>query len=80
MTYSGWRVVPLSVLPSGQRATVVSIEGGLGFRRKMIDMGIRPGKKITMVHGWGRGPRVVMVDDVKIMLGHGMLQRILVRL
>lgn len=78
MTVRGGSAVPLSTLSAGQSARVASIEGGVGFRRKMTDMGIIPGKRITMAQGWGRGPRVVAVDDTRVMLGHGMLQKILV--
>ncbi|MFW6181046.1 MAG: FeoA family protein [Spirochaetota bacterium] len=78
MTEPAGSAVPLSTLSSGQSARVVFIEGGVGFRRKMTDMGIIPGKSITMAQGWGRGPRVVVVEDTRVMLGHGMLHKILV--
>jgi ferrous iron transport protein A len=70
--------VPLDSLSSGESGQVVSVEGGLGFRRKMANMGIIPGKRITMAQGWGRGPHVVVVDDTRVMLGHGMLHKVLV--
>ena len=76
MTIPARQAVPLSALRSGQSAQVMSIEGGVGFRRRMTDMGIIPGKRVTMAQGWGRGPRVVVVDDTRVMLGHGMLQKI----
>ena len=69
---------PLSNLREGERAVVVRIEGGEGVRKKLADMGILPGKVIGDTHGRGHGPRVVIVDQTKVMLGRGMLFKILV--
>ena len=69
---------PLSTLREGERAVVVRIEGGEGVRKKLADMGILPGKVIGVTHGRGHGPRVVIVDQTKVMLGRGMLFKILV--
>ncbi len=69
---------PLSTLREGERAVVVRVEGGEGVRKKLADMGILPGKVIGVTHGRGHGPRVVIVDQTKVMLGRGMLFKILV--
>ena len=69
---------PLSILREGERAVVVRIDGGEGVRKKLADMGILPGKVIGVTHGRGHGPRVVIVDQTKVMLGRGMLFKILV--
>jgi ferrous iron transport protein A len=67
---------PLSVLRKGETAVVVRIEGGTGVRKKLADMGILPGKTIGVTHGRGYGPRVVIVDQTKVMLGRGLLFKI----
>jgi Fe2+ transport system protein FeoA len=67
---------PLSTLREGERAVVVRIEGGEGVRKKLADMGILPGKEIGVTHGRGHGPRVVIVDQTKVMLGRGLLFKI----
>ena len=67
---------PLSTLREGERAVVVRIEGGAGVRKKLADMGILPGKEIGVTHGRGHGPRVVIVDQTKVMLGRGLLFKI----
>ncbi|MGQ9615397.1 MAG: FeoA family protein [Spirochaetota bacterium] len=72
------RMVPLSMLPRGKSARVVRIEGGHLLRRRLADIGIIPGKVIEVAHGWGGGPRVVIVDGAKIVLGRGMLHKIIV--
>ena len=69
---------PLSTLMEGERARVVRIDGGESVRKKLADMGILPGKVIGVTHGRGHGPRVVIVDQTKVMLGRGMLFKILV--
>lgn len=74
----GTNICPLSVLREGETAVVVRIEGGVGVRKKLADMGILPGKKIGVTHGRGYGPRVIIVDQTKVMLGRGMHFKILV--
>lgn len=69
---------PLSMLNAGERGVVCRIEGGLGVRKKMADLGIIPGKTIGIAHGRGQGPRVVIVDETRVMLGWGLLHKILV--
>lgn len=70
------KTCPLSILREGESAVVVRIEGGEGVRKKLADMGILPGKKIGVTHGRGHGPRVVIVDQTKVMLGRGLLFKI----
>jgi Fe2+ transport system protein FeoA len=70
---------PLSTLRAGEVAVVIRIEGGEGVRKKLADMGILPGKEIGVTHGRGHGPRVVIVDQTKVMLGRGLLFKIQVR-
>jgi ferrous iron transport protein A len=69
---------PLSMLKVGERGVVYRIEGGLGVRKKLADLGIIPGKTIGIAHGRGQGPRVVIVDETRVMLGRGLLHKILV--
>ena len=69
---------PLSTLRVGEQGVVRRIEGGLGVRKKLADLGIIPGKTIDIVHGRGQGPRVVIVDETRVMLGRGLLHKILV--
>lgn len=71
---------PLFMLSEGDTARVVCINGGHGVRKRLADIGIIPGKKIGIAHGAGHGPRVVVVDETKVMVGWGMLHKILVEL
>ena len=69
----------LTELKAKQTATVKDILGGEGVQNRLAALGIRPGKKITMIsaHFW-RGPVTVMVDKAKVAIGHGMAQKIVV--
>ncbi len=74
------RTFPVVMLSEGEKARVVSIDGGAGVRKKLADLGIIPGKFIEVAYGAGGGPRVLVVDDTKVMVGHGMLHKIIVEL
>ena len=69
----------LTQLKTGQAGVVKEITGGHGAARRLESLGIRPGKKITKIssHFW-RGPVTVMVDKMKVAIGHGMAEKILV--
>ncbi|RKY42754.1 MAG: ferrous iron transport protein A [Candidatus Makaraimicrobium thalassicum] len=69
----------LTQLNTKQTAVVKEIVGGYGVSRRLESMGIRPGKRITKIssHFWG-GPVTVLVDKMKIAVGHGMAQKIVV--
>ena len=80
MTEGIHKTFPVAMLSEGEKARIVSIEGGAGVRKKLTDLGILPGKFIQVAHGSGRGPRVLVVDDTKVMVGQGMLHKIIVEL
>ncbi|MEM1602958.1 MAG: FeoA family protein [Candidatus Bathyarchaeia archaeon] len=78
-------VIPLTALREGETATVVSIDGGpgvrrgRGFERRLIDMGITPGAKITVVKSAPlHGPLEVIVKGSRLALGRGVAERVLV--
>ena len=41
---------PLNTLKSGQEGTVKQVMGGMGFIKKLINIGIRTGSKIKVVN------------------------------
>ncbi|MGB2630022.1 MAG: FeoA family protein [Candidatus Omnitrophota bacterium] len=69
----------LTKLKPHQTAVVKDITGGYNAVQRLGAMGIRPGKKITMIsaHFW-RGPVTILIDKAKIAIGHGMAQKIMV--
>ncbi|MEM2027280.1 MAG: FeoA family protein [Candidatus Bathyarchaeia archaeon] len=81
-------VVPLIALKNGETAIVVSVDGGLGagrrrggrgLERRLIDMGLTPGTKVTVVKSAPlHGPIEVIVRGSRLALGRGVAERILV--
>ncbi|MGB2601511.1 MAG: FeoA family protein [Candidatus Omnitrophota bacterium] len=69
----------LTEMKAKQTAVVIDILGGHGVENRLGTMGIRRGKKVTMIsaHFW-RGPITVLVDKAKVAIGHGIAQKILV--
>ncbi len=72
-------VIPLSDAGSG-RYTVVSLEGGHGFLKKVSEMGIYPGSEIEVLGDSAEGgPVRILVKGSQIGMGRGMALRIFVR-
>lgn len=70
---------PLSDLKPQETAVVSEIHGGQGIVNRLNALGIRQGKKITMIRPvFSRGPVTVLVDRTQIAIGHGMADKILV--
>jgi ferrous iron transport protein A len=72
------QAVPLSTLPDGATARLVTIHGGPGLRSRLTAMGLRAGAAIRVVHNGGRGPFVVAAGESRIVLGRGMAHKVLV--
>ncbi len=71
--------VSLASMKAGESGVVVQFLGGHGFINRLNALGIRLCKKITKVSSMlMRGPIIVDVDNMKIAVGYGMAQRIIV--
>jgi Fe2+ transport system protein FeoA len=70
----------LSALRTGDTAFVEGFEAGRGLRRHLLAMGIVPGERIQIVRNDTSGPVVVSVKGTRLMLGRGMVNKILVGL
>ena len=71
-------LVPLTSLPDGTTAQLVTVAGGTGIRSRLTAMGLRSGVEIRVVHNGGRGPFVVAAGELRIVLGRGMARRVMV--
>lgn len=71
--------ISLANLLPGQKAKVISLNGGGNFQRKLRTMGIREGKvlRVVAMHPVG-GPFVVEVEGETLAIGRGMVGRIIV--
>jgi ferrous iron transport protein A len=70
----------LATLRDGQRARLVAVEGGTRLRTRLLAMGLRPGAEVRVVRNGGRGPFVLALDHMRIVLGRGMAGQIRVAL
>jgi ferrous iron transport protein A len=81
MTYGAEKIISLTQMETGQSGVVAGIAGGLGASRRLENMGIRIGKKITKVSGaFLRGPVTVRVGHTQAGIGFGMASKVMVEL
>jgi ferrous iron transport protein A len=74
-------IVDLTQMQPGETGTVKEILGGHGIIRKLQNLGVRSGKKITKVssHFW-RGPQTVEIDNMQVAMGFGIAKKIFVEI
>jgi ferrous iron transport protein A len=73
-------ILPLSMMPPYKEAVLVSFSGGRGLRARLMNMGLHSGVRLKVLHCGGRGNcTVVLVGNTRLMLGHGIAQKILVK-
>jgi len=80
---SGRRNVSLDSLSAGAHGYVLKLSGGREFQQRMLSMGLSVGCEVEMIQN-GRGsetggPVVVRAGETRLMLGHGMAGKIIVR-
>jgi ferrous iron transport protein A len=69
----------LANLPIRTNARIIEIQGGHGIQQKLEVMGIRIGKRITLISKQPfRGPLTIKVCNTLMTIGRGMAQRIIV--
>lgn len=80
-------MVPLGLLPEGEKAEIVEIRTqracGHGCNKSQLchaeDMGLRVGKLIEMLKNEGQGPILLKVDESRIAIARAMAMKIIVR-
>ena len=72
--------MPLSLAGSGKEVILITISGGRGLRARLNSMGLNEGMRFKVVHSHYHGPCVILVGNTRLVLGYGMIQKILVRL
>jgi len=73
------QLMPLALVSPGEVVQVVDVRAGWGLRRRLADMGLTPGVVIRVMNSQMPGPIVIDLRGSRLVLGHGMTQRILVR-
>jgi len=81
--------VPLTTLKDGQIGILISIKSGhgggygrgWGFKKRLTDMGLTPGTRITVVKSAPfHGPLEILVRGSRLALGRGVAERIFVEI
>lgn len=72
-------IIDLTHLKPGESGVVAELQGGCEFIKKIQNMGVRPGKRITKLssHFW-RGPQTIEIDKAKIAIGFGMSKKVMI--
>lgn len=70
-------IVPLNELIAGQEGAVKQIIGGIGFIKRLLNIGIRTGSKIRVINASG-GPIIISSEGTKAAIGRGAASKILV--
>lgn len=71
-------LMPLTMATVGQRVIFVRAEGGYGLTHRLAEMGLTPGEALEVMNH-GPGPYIVSVRGGRLVLGRGMVHRILVQ-
>ena len=70
--------MPLMMAGEGQNVRLVGVLGGRGLARRLAEMGLTRGTPMRIVAQGRPGPFIVQVGASKLVLGRGMIHRILV--
>jgi len=70
--------IPLAMVSPGEVVTMVSCGAGWGLTRRLADMGLIPGTKLRVINNQMAGPIIIDLRGSRLVLGHGMAQKILV--
>ena len=71
-------LMPLAMTSPGEVVQVVDIRAGRGLTRRLADMGLTPGVNIRIINSQMSGPVVIDLRGSRLVLGHGVAQKILV--
>jgi len=70
---------PLTFAKQGDVLEVKSLNGGHHFKEMCLIQGIFPGQKMEIFSNIGGGSCLVVINESKVMIGHGMLRKIIVQ-
>ena len=83
MTASACTTSPLNALKTGKRCRIVALRGCREFQHRAQSIGLEIGSEVEVLQasegGNHHGPMAIRVGDTRLMLGHGMTSKIIVR-
>jgi Fe2+ transport system protein FeoA len=71
--------MPLAMARPGETVELVDVRGGLSLQRHLAEMGLGPGSQFAVETSARMGPFVIRVKGSRLILGHGMVDRLFVR-
>ena len=71
--------MPLAMASIGQEVVLEAVVGGRGFLHRLAEMGLTPGARFLILAKGRPGPFIITVKGTRLVLGQGMVHRILVR-
>ena len=71
-------IIPLTIIKSGTKVTVHSINGGKKLNCRLLSMGISPGAELTVIANDLNGAVLVGIGPARLALGRGMSMKIMV--
>jgi len=71
-------LMPLTMVSPGRKAQVAGIRAGRGLTRRLADMGLTIGVSIRVINSQTCGPILIDLRGSRLVLGHGVAQKILV--
>ena len=71
--------IPLSEVTTGSRVRMRSVNAGAALVARLRAMGLHPGVEIDIVRNSGHGPVIVAINGARLMLGRGVMDKVLVR-
>jgi len=73
------KIKPLAFLSKDQKAKIIAVHGGHGFRRRLQVLGIREGQIVKIISKQPlHGPLTISVNSCQMTMGRGMAHKILV--
>ncbi len=70
--------MPLAMVESGRCVRILAIRSGRGLKGRLAAMGLVPGVDLVVVRNSLNGPLIVSVKESRLVLGRGMVHKILV--
>ncbi len=76
---SGGAGMPLALAVPGQELELVSISGGRRFQHRMVEIGLAPGVRFSVVTRGSPGPCILQLKGTRLVVGRAMSDRLFVR-
>ena len=70
--------MPLAMVSPGEVVTIINVRAGWGLTRRLADMGLVPGMTLRVINSQMPGPIIIDLRGSRLVLGHGMAQKIIV--